>query len=173
MLRLIRKDGSDYAIRVEGLSKEYIIGAREKVNRSFRETIYDSFGAPLRRLRAIGQGPKDRFWALSDVSFDVKPGEVVGIIGRNGAGKSTLLKILSRITAPTMGRGEIRGRVASLLEVGTGFHPELTGRENIYLNGAILGMSRAEITRRFDEIVAFAEVETFLDTPVKRYSSGM
>src|SRR5690606_6387717 len=119
------------------------------------------------------QATTEDFWALKDVSFDVQPGEVVGIIGRNGAGKSTLLKILSRITEPSAGRVRLRGRLASLLEVGTGFHPELTGRENIYLNDAIVGMTRAEIKRKFDEIVAFAEVDKFLDTPVKRYSSGM
>jgi lipopolysaccharide transport system ATP-binding protein len=164
-----------YVIRVEGLCKEYVIGAHEKGHRTFRESIADAITTPLRRLRALGgePPPEQRFWALQDVSFDVKPGEVVGIIGSNGAGKSTLLKILSRITVPTRGRAEIRGRVASLLDVGTGFHPELTGQENIYLNGAILGMTRAEIRRKFDEIVAFAEVEKFLDTPVKRYSSGM
>jgi lipopolysaccharide transport system ATP-binding protein len=131
--------------------------------------------APIRRLRAIGKEcPTNQFiWALKDVSFEVKEGEVLGIIGRNGSGKSTLLKILSRITEPTAGRAEIRGRVGSLLEVGTGFHPDLTGRENVYLNGAVLGMNRREIARKFDEIVAFAEVERFLDTQVKHYSSGM
>jgi lipopolysaccharide transport system ATP-binding protein len=165
----------DYAIRVEGLCKEYVIGGRESASRTFRESITDAIGVPLRRLRGIGRKPppEERFWALDQVSLDVEHGEVVGIIGNNGAGKSTLLRVLARITAPTKGRVEIRGRVASLLEVGTGFHPELTGRENIYLNGVILGMSRAEIARKFDEIVAFAEVEKFLDTPVKRYSSGM
>ncbi len=163
------------AIKVERLSKQYVIGGRERVDETFREMLISLLGAPFRRLKTLrGEvTEEERFWALRDVSFEVKAGEVLGIIGRNGAGKSTLLKILSRITEPTEGRVEIRGRVASLLEVGTGFHPELTGHENIYLNGAILGMTHQEINRKFDEIVAFADIEKFLNTPVKRYSSGM
>lgn len=165
---------SDVAIRVENLGKRYRIGGSNEAYGTLRDTVVNAIHAPLRRLRSrSSEGDRKEFWALRDVSFEVRHGEVVGIIGRNGAGKSTLLKILSRITEPTTGRAEIRGRVGSLLEVGTGFHPELTGRENIYLNGAILGMKKAEINRAFDEIVAFAEIEQFLDTPVKRYSSGM
>ncbi|GAB1254826.1 ABC transporter ATP-binding protein [Desulfovibrio falkowii] len=157
-------------ISVEGLGKSYTIRHEGQTNyKSLREEI---FKLPKRLLQRNNQN-QEEFWALKDVSFDVMPGDRVGIIGRNGAGKSTLLKLLSRITEPTTGRITLRGRVASLLEVGTGFHPELTGRENIFLNGAILGMSRAEVRRKFDEIVDFAGVEKFLDTPVKRYSSGM
>src|SRR5216684_3490919 len=174
---------SDTAISVENLSKRYMIShetdQRERYTalrdiigreaRNFRRKAADRF-----RGRQIVQGDEvEEFWALRDISFEVKQGEVVGIIGRNGAGKSTLLKILSRITEPTEGRARLYGRVGSLLEVGTGFHGELTGRENIYLNGAILGMKHAEIERNFDEIVAFAEIDRFLNTPVKRYSSGM
>ena len=159
-------------ISAEDLSKEYHIGAARGAYSTLRESLMATVRTPFRRERN-GQGPDQTVWALKDVSFEVLPGEVLGIIGRNGAGKSTLLKILSRITPPTAGRARIRGRVGSLLEVGTGFHPELTGRENIFLNGAILGMKRSEIAAKFDEIVAFAEVERFMDTPVKHYSSGM
>lgn len=162
-------------VRVEGLSKQYRIGARETAYDTLREAIVDTVRAPLRRLRQMGRNGSraETIWALKDVSFEVEPGEALGIVGHNGAGKSTLLKILSRITEPTSGRVELFGRVGSLLEVGTGFHPELTGKENVYLNGAILGMRKAEIERKFDEIVAFAEIEKFIDTPVKWYSSGM
>jgi lipopolysaccharide transport system ATP-binding protein len=158
-------------IRVAGLGKKYFIRHQ---SRSRYLTLRDTLAGGARRLLQKAAAPRrEEFWALRDVSFEVRPGDKLGIIGRNGAGKTTLLKLLSRITEPSAGRAEIRGRVASLLEVGTGFHPELTGRENIFLNGAILGMRRREIARKFDEIVAFAEVEKFLDTPVKRYSSGM
>jgi lipopolysaccharide transport system ATP-binding protein len=167
-------------IRAEGLGKKYMIGASADKGRylALRDVLAQVAKSAWRKVRKFGHSPTssldpEEFWALQNINFDLKSGEVLGIIGRNGAGKSTLLKILSRITEPSMGRVTIRGRVASLLEVGTGFHPELTGRENIYLNGAILGMKRNEIRRKFDEIVAFAEVERFLDTPVKRYSSGM
>jgi lipopolysaccharide transport system ATP-binding protein len=167
----------ELAIRARELGKQYRIGGREARYKTMRDTIVNAAGRPFRLLRGKGAGesaPKDEtFWALRQVSFDVRPGEVVGIIGRNGAGKSTLLKILSRITEPTEGFADIHGRVSSLLEVGTGFRGELTGRENLYLNGAILGMKKAEIDKKFDEIVAFAEVERFIDTPVKHYSSGM
>ncbi len=163
-------------IRVENLTKEYRLGAAATNKRSYatlRESIANAVRAPFRRVSRRSKDNAPPFRALEDVSFEIRQGEVLGIIGRNGAGKSTLLKVLSRIVEPTAGRVSLRGRVASLLEVGTGFHPELTGRENIFLNGVILGMARAEIARRFDEIVAFAGVEKFLDTPVKHYSSGM
>jgi lipopolysaccharide transport system ATP-binding protein len=166
-------DRGEIAVRVEHLAKHYRLGKETARYRTLRDALAAGVKAPLRRLRRAPRDTKTSLWALDDVSFDVNQGEIVGIIGRNGAGKSTLLKILSRITKPTQGRVEIHGRIGSLLEVGTGFHPELTGRENVYLNGAILGMSYREITRKFDEIVAFAGVEKFLDTPVKFYSSGM
>jgi len=171
---------SDIAIRVEKLSKQYRIGGPQPRYKTLRESLTEAAQAPFRRAAKLLRGEAygaagldETIWALKDVSFSVDRGEVVGIIGRNGAGKSTLLKILSRITEPTEGHAEIRGRVGSLLEVGTGFHPELTGRENIYLNGAILGMKRAEIEEKFNEIVAFSEIERFIDTPIKHYSSGM
>ncbi len=173
------------AISIDRLSKLYRLGQRQGEYRTLRESLMQAGAGVYRRLRRLARAvaapgwadeaaaPAGSYWALKDISCEIAAGQVVGVIGRNGAGKSTLLKILSRITEPTSGRCQLHGRVGSLLEVGTGFHPELTGRENIYLNGAILGMTRREITRKFDEIVAFAEVDRFLDTPVKRYSSGM
>jgi lipopolysaccharide transport system ATP-binding protein len=170
---------SDLAIRVENLGKQYRIGLPQERYQTLRDTIAEAASAPIRAIRRLKQAPvpdapqAGKIWALRDVSFDVPRGQVLGIVGRNGAGKSTLLKILSRVTEPTEGYAEIRGRVGSLLEVGTGFHLELTGRENIYLNGAILGMKRTEIDRKYAEILEFSEVEQFIETPVKRYSSGM
>jgi len=162
---------TDLAIEVDNLSKRYRIGAQRQSYNTLRDTLAEAFSKFRNSKLKIRNS--ESFWALRDVSFEVKCGEVLGIIGRNGAGKSTLLKILSRITRPTYGRAWINGRVGSLLEVGTGFHPELTGRENIFLNGAVLGMKNTEIQQKFDEIVEFAEIDQFLDTPVKRYSSGM
>jgi lipopolysaccharide transport system ATP-binding protein len=168
---------SDIVISVENVSKKYVISHQQSGERDgLRHALDNLFRAPWRFLRSRAKArrqEREEFWALRDVTFNVNRGDVLGIVGRNGAGKSTLLKILSRATEPTFGRIHLKGRVASLLEVGTGFHPELTGRENVFLNGSILGMSKAEIRSKFDEIVAFSEIEKFLDTPVKRYSSGM
>ncbi|MGH9757420.1 MAG: ABC transporter ATP-binding protein, partial [Candidatus Acidiferrales bacterium] len=160
---------SEAVIHVRGLGKRYRVGERERYS-ALRDVIARAFAAPFKRT---SRRPADYLWALRDIDLDVEQGEVVGLIGRNGAGKTTMLKLLSRITRPTAGFAEIRGRVGSLLEVGTGFHPELTGRENVYLSGAILGMKKREIDLKFDAIVAFAEVERFLDTPLKHYSTGM
>jgi lipopolysaccharide transport system ATP-binding protein len=164
---------SRVTINAAGLGKRYRLGANLASYGRLSESISDGLRAPVRRLRGVGRPSREELWALKDVSFEVREGEIVGVVGRNGAGKTTLLKVLARITEPTEGRAELSGRVGSLLEVGTGFHPELSGRENIFLNGAILGMSRVEVRSKFDEIVAFSELERFVDTPVKRYSSGM
>jgi lipopolysaccharide transport system ATP-binding protein len=164
---------SDVAIRIRGLGKRYVIGAREAQHDTLRDRIAAVASRPFRRLAPGGFAASTTIWALKDITHEIHRGDVVGVVGGNGAGKSTLLKILSRITTPTEGEADIYGRVGSLLEVGTGFHPDLTGRENIFLNGAILGMRKAEIERKFAEIVRFAEIEEFIDTPVKHYSSGM
>jgi lipopolysaccharide transport system ATP-binding protein len=164
---------SDVAIRIRGLGKRYVIGAREEQHDTLRDRIAAAATRPFRRLAPGGFAESSTIWALKDITHEIHRGDVVGVVGGNGAGKSTLLKILSRITTPTEGEADIYGRVGSLLEVGTGFHPDLTGRENLFLNGAILGMRKAEIERKFAEIVRFAEIEEFIDTPVKHYSSGM
>ena len=164
---------SDVVVSVEGLGKRYRIGHQRDPYGRLTETLAGAFRAPIDMVRGKRRETSEWIWALRDVSFELRQGDVVGVIGRNGAGKTTLLKVLSRITEPSAGRATLRGRVGSLLEVGTGFHPELTGRENVFMSGAVLGMRRAEIKRKFDEIVEFAGIEQFLDTPVKRYSSGM
>jgi lipopolysaccharide transport system ATP-binding protein len=164
---------TDYAIRVNGIGKQYSLGGKATGYRTLRDSIVDTFTWPARMLKGELRNRSEKIWALRDISFDLHRGKVLGVIGRNGAGKSTLLKILSRVTEPTAGYAEINGRVGSLLEVGTGFHPELSGRENIFLNGAVLGMKRREIAKKFDEIVEFSGVEKFIDTAVKHYSSGM
>lgn len=163
------------AVSVDNIAKEYILGSEAVLGQNFREMLMGAVTSPFKKFKRLSgrDSQQERFWALRNISFEVQPGEVVGIIGRNGAGKSTLLRVLSRITTPTEGEIIYNGRMASLLEVGTGFHPELTGRENIYLNGAILGMTRQQISHRMDDIVEFAEISKFLDTPVKRFSSGM
>ena len=166
-------DVSDIAISVEGLGKRYQIGRQQDPYGRLTESLWRALRAPLDLARRRPRDSSEWIWALRDVSFDVHQGDVVGVIGRNGSGKSTLLKVLSRITEPTAGSAQLHGRVGSLLEVGTGFHPELTGRENVFMSGAVLGMRRSEIIRKFDEIVDFAGIDQFLDTPVKRYSSGM
>lgn len=163
----------DTVVKVQNVSKRYQIGGLDAGYRTFRETFAEVIARPIHRLRGQRRQQGESIWALKDINFEVPEGEIVGLIGHNGAGKSTLLKILSRITTPTTGRTEVHGRIGSLLEVGTGFHPDLTGRENIYLNGTILGIKRSEIKERFDKIVAFSEIEQFIDTPVKWYSSGM
>jgi lipopolysaccharide transport system ATP-binding protein len=162
-----------FAVKAENISKLYQLGAESGLDRTLRDALANSVRRLKPRSKDGNAAASSQFWALENVSFEIRPGEIIGVIGRNGAGKSTLLKILARITEPTAGRAELFGRIGSLLEVGTGFHPELSGRENIFLNGSILGMSNREIARKFDEIVAFAEIEQFIDTPVKRYSSGM
>ena len=171
---------NNYAIKLDGISKKYNIGATRAYNENFKESFSRVVKSPFKKIGGILKGEasaasalEKEFWALQDISFDIRPGETVGLIGYNGAGKSTLLKVLTRITQPTAGYGEINGRVGSLLEVGTGFHPELTGRDNIFLNGSILGMSHKMIKSKLDEIVDFSGVEEFIDTPVKHYSSGM
>ncbi len=168
------ENSTQFAIQAKGVGKRYVLGGAEQQYDTFRDLLTGIMKAPFSKYKKLsGQVDEDLFWALRNVDFTIPAGQITGVIGRNGAGKSTLLKVLSRITSPTSGRVEIRGRVASLLEVGSGFHPELTGRENIYMNASILGMRRTEVNRKLDDIVQFAEVERFLDTPVKRYSSGM